>query len=87
MTNGHHMNKSESPFPKDDLGQVWLKSTQCYRSRVLFILKKILVYFYTFAIISPWEMTNDHHMNKSESPYPNDDLGQVRVKLAQYFLS
>jgi hypothetical protein len=25
MTNGHHLNKSESPSSKDDLGHDWMK--------------------------------------------------------------
>jgi hypothetical protein len=29
MINGHHRNKSESPSPKNNLGQVWLKLAQC----------------------------------------------------------
>jgi hypothetical protein len=136
MTNGHHMNKSESPSPKDDLDQVWLKLVQWFWRRRFFFFV-FSVYFYIFAIISPWkwpmvikrtnlnpllprmiwtkfgwnwpcgsgeedffcifsvflhfyyylplEMTNGHHMNKSKSPSPKDDLGQVWLKLAQCF--
>ena len=59
MTNGHHMNKSESPSLKDDLDQVWLKYNV----------------FLHFRYYLPLEMTDGHHLNKSESPSPKDDLG------------
>jgi hypothetical protein len=82
VTNGHHMNKSESPSPKDDLGQVWLKLAQWFWRRRFFCIFQCI---FTFSLLSPLEMTNGHHMNKSESPSPKDDLGQVWLKLAQWF--
>jgi hypothetical protein len=46
-----YLNNSESHLPKDDLHQVWLKlASWFWRGRFL----NILVYFYFFAIISPW---------------------------------
>ena len=80
MTNGHHMNKSESPSPKDDLDQVWLKLPQWFWRRRFFFFV-----FLHFRYYLPLEMTNGHHVNKSESPFPKDDLGQVWLKLAQWF--
>jgi hypothetical protein len=59
--------------------------------------KKCSVYFYTFAIISPWRMAIPFvwrgyylplekgiplRLNKLESPLPKDDLCQVWLKLA-----
>ena len=74
MTNGHHLNKSESPSPKDDLGQVWLKLAQWFwRRRFL----KLFHIFLHIRYYLPLEMTNGHHMNKSESPSPKDDLDQA----------
>jgi hypothetical protein len=49
------------------------------------ILKKNLVYFYSFAIISPWRRAIPLPLNKIESLPSKDDLCQVWLKLAQWF--
>ena len=48
-----HLNKLESPSPKDALCQVWLKLVQWFlRSR---FFKISSMYFSYFVIISPWK--------------------------------
>ena len=48
-----HLNKAESPSPKDALCQVWLKLAQWFwRRRFFFILS---MFFHYFVIISPWK--------------------------------
>jgi hypothetical protein len=46
-----YLNNLDFPLPKDDLYQVLLKLA-CWFWRRRFL--KIFVYFYSFAIISPW---------------------------------
>jgi hypothetical protein len=53
-----------------------------WRKRFFF---KISVYFYSFAIISPWRWANPLRLHKLKSPTPKDDLGQVWLKLALWF--
>jgi hypothetical protein len=55
----------------------------CWFSRRRFL--KISVYFYSFAIISPWRKAIPFHLNNLESLPPKDDLCQVWLKLAQWF--
>ena len=47
-----HLNKLESPSPKDALCQVWLKITQWFWRRIFFMSS---MYFHYFVIISPWK--------------------------------
>jgi hypothetical protein len=47
-------------------------------------LKNFSVFLH-FRYYLPLEMTDGHHLNKSESPPPKDDLWQVWLKLAQWF--
>ena len=47
-----HLNKLESPPPKDALCLVWLKLVKWFWRRLLFNIFNI---FYHFAIISPWK--------------------------------
>ena len=49
-----HLNKLESPSPKDDMCQVLLKLTQKFWRRRFLISS---MYFYYFIIIYPWEWT------------------------------
>jgi hypothetical protein len=45
------LNNLEFPYPKDDLYQVWLNWSAGSRDKAVW---KFSVYFYSFAIISPW---------------------------------
>jgi hypothetical protein len=87
------LNNLEFVIPKEDLYQVWLKLASWFRRRNS-------VYFYSFAIISPWARVFPFkmriccikfgivlvlHLNDIESPLPKDDLCQVWLKLAQWF--
>jgi hypothetical protein len=77
-----HLNKLESPPPKDDLCQVWLKLAQWFwRRRFL----NIFCIFLLFSYYLPLEKGATLHLNKLESPPPKDDLCQVWLKLAQWF--
>ena len=79
----HHLNKSESPSPKDDLGQIWLKLAQWFwRRRFL----KIFSEFLHFRYYLPLKMADCHHLYNFESPSPKDVSCQVWWKLAQWFL-
>jgi hypothetical protein len=74
MTDGHHLNKSESPPSKDDLCQVWLKLTQWFwRRRFL----NDHTQFSHFCDYLPFEEGQVLCLFKLESPSPNDDLYQV----------
>ena len=57
-----HLNNLESASPKDVLWQVWLKSAQW------FWIRRLLVYFNYFVIISPWKRTGALHPQKLEYP-------------------
>jgi hypothetical protein len=48
------------------------------------IFKKISVYFYSFAIISPWRRCSPS-FEQTWIPSPKDDLCQVCLKLAVWF--
>jgi hypothetical protein len=77
-----YLNKLEFPHPRiicTKFDRIWLAGSGED-------LKKISVYFYSFAIISPWRRANSTlHLNKLESPAPKDDLCQVWLKLAKWF--
>ena len=76
------LNQLDTPSPKDDKYQVWMKLDQWFwRRRFL----NIFSVFLHFRYYLPLEMTDGHHLNKSESPSPKDDLCQVWLKLAQWF--
>ena len=77
-----HLNKFESPSPKDALCLVWLKLAQLFRRRFFLISS---MYFRYFLFIPPLEKGRVLHLNKLESPLPNDALCQVSLKLAQWF--
>ena len=77
-----HLNKLESPLPKDALCQVWLKLTQClWRRRFL----NVVNVFSLFRYYLPLEKSRALHLNKLESPSPKDALCKVWLKLAQWF--
>ena len=78
-----HLNKYESPLPKDALCQVWLKLGQWFfRRRFL----KFVNVFSLFPYYLPLEKGGALHLNKLESPSPKDTLCQVWLKLVQWFL-
>ena len=73
-----HLNKLESPSPKDALCQVWLKLAQwSWRRRFL----NFVNVFSLFRNYLPLEEVGALHLNKLESPSPKDALCQVWLKL------
>ena len=83
MTNGHHLNKLESPSPKDDLYQVWTKLVKWFwRRRFLKIFREFLHFCYYLSL----EMADHHQLYNFKSPSPKDVSCQVWLKLAQWFL-
>ena len=69
-----HLNKLESPSPKDALYQVWLKLAQWFwRRRFL----NFINVFSLFRNYLPLEKGRALHLNKLESPSPKDALCQV----------
>ena len=72
-----HLNKVESPSPKDALCQVWLKSVQWFwRRRFLNFVNVFLLFNYYL----PLEKGRALHLNKLKSPSPRDTLCQVCLK-------
>ena len=78
----HHLNKFESPSPKDALCHVWLKLAQWFWRRRFFNLVNVFLQFRYL----PWENGKALHLKKIESSSPKDALCQVCLKLAQWFL-
>ena len=76
-----YLNNLESPLPKDDLCQVWLKLACWFWRRFL----KISSVFLLFCDYLPLEKGNPLHFNNLEYPPPKDDLCQVYLRLAQWF--
>ena len=77
-----HLNKVESPSPKDALWQVWLKLVLWFwRRKFLNFVNEFLVYQNNL----PLEKGGALHLNKLESPSPKDASCQVWLKLAQWF--
>ena len=69
-----HLNKPESPSPKNALCQVWLKSAQWFWRRRYFNFVNI---FSLFRNYFPLEKGGALHLNKLEFPLPKDALCQV----------
>ena len=76
-----HLNKLESPSPKDALCQVWLKLAQRFWRR-FFNFDNVFSLFHNYL---PLEKERALHLNKLESSSPKDALCQVWLKLAQWF--
>ena len=74
-----HLNKLESPSPKDALCQVWLKLAQWFWRRGLFNFVNVFSLFHNYL---PLEKGGALHLKKLESPSPRDTLCQVWLKLA-----
>ena len=77
-----HLNKLESPSPKDALCQVWLKLAQWFWLRGFFNFINV---FWLFQNYLPLEKGRALHLKKLEFPSPKDALCQVWLKLAQWF--
>ena len=77
-----HLNKLESPSPKDALCQVWLKLALWFWRRRFFNFVNVLLLFRNYL---PLEKGRALHLNKLEFPSPKDALCQVWLKLAQWF--
>ena len=77
-----HLNKFESPSPKDALCQVWLKLAQWFLRRRFLNFVNV---FSPFCNYLPLKKSRVLHLNKLESPSPKDALCQVWLKLAHWF--
>ena len=77
-----HLNKLETPSPKDALCQVWLKLAQWLWRRRFLISSKYFRYFRNYL---PLEKGGSLYLNKLESLSPKDALCQFWLKLAQWF--
>ena len=77
-----HLNKLESPSPKDALWQVWLKLTWWFWGRrfLNFVNVHVFSLFHNYLLL---EKGGALQFNKLESPSPRDTLCQVWLKLAQ----
>ena len=76
-----HLNKLESPPPKDALCQIWLKLAMWFWRRRFF---KSFNRNYLFRQYLPLEKGVAVQMNKLESPPPKDALCQISLKVAQW---
>ena len=72
-----HLNKFESPSPKDALCQVWLKLAQWFWRRRFFNFVNVFSLFRNYL---PLEQGGALHLNKLESPSPRNTLCQVWLK-------
>ena len=77
-----HLNKLESPSPKDALWQVWLKMAQWFWRRRFLNFVNVFSLFRNYL---PLEKGMALHLNKLESPSPKDALCKVWLKMAQWF--
>ena len=77
-----HLNKFESPSPKDVLCQVWLNCISGSGEEDFFNFVNVFSLFRNYL---PLEKNGALHLNKVESPSPKDGLCLVWLKLAQWF--
>jgi hypothetical protein len=68
------LNKLESPSPKDDLCQVWLKFAQWFWRRRFLNDHTPILHLCDYL---PFEEDLALYLKKCESPLPKDDLYQV----------
>jgi hypothetical protein len=68
------LNKLESPSPKDDLCQVWLKLAQWFWRTRFLNDPTPFIHFYDYL---PFEEDLAFYLNKLEFPSPNDNLYHV----------
>ena len=77
-----HLNKTESPSPKDTLCQVWLKLTQWFWRRRFWNFVNVFSLFRNYL---PLDESRVLHLKKLEFPSPDDALCQVWLNMAQWF--
>ena len=77
-----HLNKLDSPAPKDALCKVWLILAKWFRRRRFLNFVNVFSLFLNDLLL---EKDGALHLNKLESPSPEDALCQVCLKLAQWF--
>ena len=77
-----HLNKLESPSPKDALCQVWFQLAQWFWRRRFF---KFINVFGLFRNYLPLERGVAVHLKKLKSPSPKNALCQVWLKLTHCF--
>ena len=77
-----HLNKMESPSPKDALCQIWSKLAQWFCRRRFLNFVNVFSLFRNYL---PLEKGGALHLIKLESPSPKDALCQVWSKSAQWF--
>ena len=78
---GLHLNKLESPSPRDTLCHVWLKLALWFWRRRFLKVGFLLL----FSNYLPFGKDMALHLNKLESPLSRDALCQVWLKMAQCF--
>jgi hypothetical protein len=76
------LNKLESPSPKDDLCQVWLKLAQWFWRRIFLNDPTPFLHFCDYL---PFEEDLALYLNKLEIPSPKNNLYQVQLNLACWF--
>ena len=76
-----HLNKLESPIPKEALCKFGWNWPSSFKERILNIFNIILL----LRFYLPFESGLALYLNKLESPPPKDALCQVWLKLAQKF--
>ena len=77
-----HLNKLESPSPKDALCQVWLKLAQWFWRKRFFNFVNVFSLFRNYLTL---EKGGALHLNKLESPSSKNDLCWDWLKLAHWF--
>ena len=77
-----HLNKFESPSPKDALCQSWLKLGKWFWRRRFFNFVNVFLLIHNYLSL---EKGGTLLLDKLESPSPNDALCIVWLKMAQWF--
>ena len=77
-----HLKKLESPSTKNDLCRDWLNWLIGSGEEDFFYFVNVISLFRNYL---PLEKGGALHLNKLESPSPNDALCQVWLELAQWF--